>query len=87
MQRQYGGWNAVIRFGLEPAPGKVAFDISGGEFSHQGSLSTFETILLAFGLDEPLLHAIAEIVHEIDLWDGLYMHPETNGVNALLKGW
>jgi len=44
-------------------------------------------MLVAFGLDEPALRAMAEIVHEIDLRDGQYLRVETGGVDALLKGW
>jgi hypothetical protein len=39
------------------------------------------------GLEEPGLRAIADIVHEIDLHDGLSIHPETAGLEAVLKGW
>ena len=28
-----------------------------------------------------------EIIHEIDLRDGRYVHPETAGIDAILKGW
>ena len=44
-------------------------------------------MLLAFELDKPALHAMAELIHEIDLRDGRYMRIETGGVDVLLKGW
>jgi hypothetical protein len=78
---------AAIRYACEPEPGEVPFDVPDAEFSHRGSLCTFEVMLRAFGLDDPALHAVAEIVHEIDLRDGLYTRPETGGVDALLRGW
>ena len=58
-----------------------------GQFGHQGNLCTFETMRLAFGFDDPALHTIAEIVHEIDLQDERYTRPETVGVDAVLEGW
>ena len=59
----------------------------GGTFSHQGNLCTFETMVVAFGLEEPSLRLMGEIVHEIDLRDGRYVHPETAVIDAVLKGW
>ena len=78
---------AVIRYGPQPEPDEVAFDMSDAQFGHQGNFCTFETMVLAFGLTEPGLSAISEIVHEIDLRDGRYTRPEIAGVDALLKGW
>jgi hypothetical protein len=79
--------HAVVRYSLTPDPDEVAFDMREGEFGHRGNLCTFETMLSAFGLDEPGLRSMAEIVHEIDLRDGRYAHPETTGVDAILRGW
>jgi hypothetical protein len=78
---------AVIRYALTPEPDEVTFDMRDSEFGHRGNLCTFEGMLAAFGLHEPALRAIAEIVHEIDLRDGRYVRPETAGVDAILKGW
>lgn len=78
---------AVIRYALTAEPGEVAFDMREGEFRHRGNLCTFETMVLAFALDNPSLCAMGEIVHDIDLRDGCYARPETAGVDAILKGW
>ena len=78
---------APIRYAAQPAPGEVAFDMVDAAFGHTGSLCTFETMLRAFGLDEPALQAVAEVVHEIDLRDGRYARPETAGIEAVLAGW
>jgi hypothetical protein len=78
---------AAIRYSLRPDPDEITFDMAHGHFGHVGNLCTFETMVEAFGLDQPGLQAIAEIVHEIDLRDGRYARPETSGVDAILKGW
>jgi hypothetical protein len=85
--RRFINPTAVIRYALTAEPGEVAFDMREGEFRHRGNLCSFETMVLAFALDNPSLHAIGEIVHEIDLRDGCYARPETTGVDAILKGW
>ncbi len=78
---------AVIRYATAPGAGEVAFDMSNAEFGHRGNLCTFETMVKAFGLNDPRLQAIAEIVHEIDLRDGRYVRPEIAGIDAILSGW
>ena len=78
---------AVVRYSPTPEPDEVAFDMPHGEFTHRGHLCTFEVMVAAFGLDDPVLQTMGEIVHEIDLRDGRYVRPETAGVDAILKGW
>ncbi|MBI1876958.1 MAG: chromate resistance protein [Chloroflexi bacterium] len=85
--RRFINPKALIRYALQPEPDEIAFDMSEAQFGHQGNLCTFETMMLAFNLDDPGLCAIAEIVHEIDLRDGQYTRPETIGVDVILKGW
>jgi len=79
--------SAVIRYTNTPEAEEVAFDMRQGAFSHQGNLCTFETMVAAFGLEDPSLRLMGEIVHEIDLRDGRYVHPETAVIDAVLKGW
>jgi hypothetical protein len=85
--RRYIDPQAVIRYAAQPAADEVAFDMHEGHFGHRGSLCTFETMRRAFGLDDPGLPEMAEIVHEIDLRDGRYPRPEVAGVGAILAGW
>jgi hypothetical protein len=87
--RRFVDPEAVLRYG-EPREGEVSFDMPGAEFGHTGGLCTFETLLAAFHLEEPALHALAEIVHAIDLHDladGVESSPEVAGVKAVLDGW
>jgi hypothetical protein len=91
--------DAAIRYAPEPQDGdthhrgdthhhnEVPFDMPGATFSHRGNLCTFEVMLRTFGLEEPVLQALAEIVHEIDVHDGVSARPEIGGVDALLRGW
>jgi hypothetical protein len=85
--RRFINPQAVVRYSPTSEPGEVGFDMPGGEFTHRGSLCTFETMVRAFGLEDPSLQPMGEIIHEIDLRDGRYAHPETAGVDAILKGW
>lgn len=78
---------ATIAYTATPEPEDVIFDVDGGAFAHTGSLCTFETLVRAFGLMNPVLAIIAEIVHAIDLRDGQHAHPEIAGLEAILDGW
>ena len=66
--------------------GELRFDMFVGEFTHQGGLCTFEVLLASRGIDDAGLRAIAEIVHDIDLKEQKYDHPETAGVSRLISG-
>jgi len=85
--RRFINPSAVIRYATTPEPNEVAFDMRQGTFEHRGNLCTFETMVAAFGLDDQSLRTMGEIIHEIDLRDDRYRHPETAGVDAVLKGW
>jgi hypothetical protein len=72
--------------GYEPAKREVRFDMFEAEFSHEGDACTFEVLCSRLQVRAPGLPAIAEIVHDIDLKDGKYARPETDGVAALIAG-
>ncbi len=85
--RKFINQEAAIRYSTQPEADEIAFDIEGAPFGHQGPLCTFETMQQAFALEDPALSHIAQIVHEIDLRDGLYGHPEIEGIDRVLQGW
>jgi len=64
----------------------TAFDIRGTELSHHGGECSFEAFLQRYELDDPVLVAIARIVHEADLEDERYDAPEARGLDVLLRG-
>ena len=72
--------------GYRAEPGELRFDMYQGEFTHEGDHCTFETLLERFGLDDPGLHALAEIIHDVDLKDGKFGRAEAAGIAALIDG-
>ena len=72
--------------GYRPEPGELRFDMFEAEFTHDGELCTFEVLLRDFGLGDPALRAIAEIVHAIDLKVEEPARPETVGIAHALEG-
>lgn len=80
------------RFKLVPGqgyvakPAEVTFDMFEADFTHVGDRCSFETLIHEFGLREPGLGALAEIIHDIDVKDGKYARPEAPGIAAMIAG-
>jgi hypothetical protein len=72
--------------GYRPEPGELRFDMYQAEYTHEGERCTFQTLLARFGLRDPALEAVGEIVHDIDCKDEQFGRPETQGVARLLRG-
>jgi hypothetical protein len=72
--------------GYVPQAGELRFDMFEAEFTHVGDRCTFEGLMLAAGLIDPALQAIAEIVHDIDLKDAKFGRDETAGIAQLISG-
>lgn len=64
----------------------TGFDMRGVELSHHGGECSFEAFLRRYGLDDPVLWAMARIVHEADLEDDRYDAPEARGLDVMLRG-
>lgn len=69
-----------------PNPNEVRFDMFDGEFTHIQELCTFEVLIETFKLKTKGLRQLAEIVHDLDIGDERYKHPETPTVKKLLNG-
>ena len=62
------------------------FDVVGARLSHRGEDCSFETFLKEYELEDPVLREIAEIVHDADLMDEKYGRPESEGLDAIIRG-
>ena len=69
----------------EAPEGAELFDVAGARLSHRGDACTFETMLEAYDLDDPVLREISEVVHD-DLMDDRYGRPESDGLDAVIRG-
>ncbi len=76
---------AVDRESL-PAADAIPFDMFGVEFSHQGEGCTFETLCTVFGITDPAVARIAQIVHDLDLKDSRFGAPDAGTVGTLIEG-
>ena len=66
--------------------GDLRFDMIGGDFTHEGSRCTLETLIRRVGLPDTGVAALAEIVHDIDLKETKFGRAETAGIAAAVDG-
>ena len=65
----------------------VPFDMYEGGFGHRGEDCTFETLRNVFRIRDRRVRAMAEIVHDADLFDDKFGRKEGFGVDEVMKGW
>jgi hypothetical protein len=61
------------------------FDMRGAELSHRNGDCSFERFLDVYGLDDPALTRIGEIVHEADVGDERFDAPESPGLDLAIR--
>jgi hypothetical protein len=67
-------------------PDAIPFDMFSGGFGHEGERCTFEVLQAKFGITDPAVSALAEIVHDLDLKEERYRPPQAAGVATLIDG-
>ena len=77
---------AFVLEGDSAPQGSVQFDMFDGEFTHQGNRCTFEVLLARFGITDPGLQSIGQMVHDIDLHEDTFQRPETAGFASMIGG-
>ena len=78
--------NATFAFVDQPDEADIPFDMYAGEFSHHGSMCTFETLAERFGLREASIGRIGQIVHDLDMKDSRYAALEGPAVGRMVEG-
>jgi hypothetical protein len=81
---------AEFRFlapGARPLPeGAEPFDIPGTRLSHHRGHSSFHTIVQEYGLDDPILRRIAQMVDEADVTQEVMVEPAAPGLDLICRG-
>jgi hypothetical protein len=63
----------------------ILFDVFGAVFGHHGEDCTFEVLIKTFGIQDPALQQIAEIIHDIDLKDHKFGRTEASGLDIVIR--
>lgn len=66
--------------------GAIPFDAPGVELGHKEGKCSFESIIQKYGLKEPGLLRLAEIVHAADVRQDIDKDPIARGLEALATG-
>jgi hypothetical protein len=66
--------------------GELRFDMFEGEFTHEGDWCSFETLIHRLGLEDQALHALGEVIHDVDLKDAKFKRPEVSGFDRAILG-
>ena len=72
-------------FPIAKETGAIAYDIPGAELSHVGELCSFDAFLERYGLDDPALQRLAEIVRGADTGRP-ELTPQSPGLLAISLG-
>ena len=67
--------------------GAIPFDAPGVELGHHESRCSFESIILKYGLKEPVLLRLAQIVHGADVSEDIDKDPIARGLEAIASGY
>jgi hypothetical protein len=84
--RRFIDSKATFAFAAEPSEHDVAFDMYTGEFSHHRDLCTFEVLAQRFGIRDPAVGRVAQIVHDLDMKENRYSAPEAPAVSRMIEG-
>lgn len=64
----------------------IPFDAPGVELGHKDGCCSFESIILKYGLKEPGLLRLAQIVHAADVSEDINKDPIASGLEAIASG-
>jgi hypothetical protein len=88
--RRFIDRKARFRFASDASKLKdgIPFDMFGDHgFGHRGDDCTFETLCKEFGIRDPRVKSIAQIIHDADLEDDKFGRREGWGIDRILAGW
>ena len=66
--------------------GATPFDVTGVELGHHGPHCSFEAIIEKYGLQDPALVLLAQIVNGADADPATFGRPEAAGLKAVAEG-
>jgi hypothetical protein len=66
--------------------GALPYDVGGVELGHVDGRCSFESIILKYGLTDPALGRLAQIVHGADVPADINSTPEAAGLKAIAHG-
>jgi len=84
--RRFINPKATFGFVERPSDSDVPFDMYSGEFSHHGTLCTFEMMAHRFNIADAAVKSIGQIVHDLDMKEQRFTPPEAPAVARMVEG-
>src|ERR1700674_4244353 len=72
--------------GIAEREGAIPYDVGGVALGHVDGRCSFESIILQYGLHDPALDRLAQIVHGADVSADIDQTPEAAGLKAIAHG-
>lgn len=66
--------------------GAISFDAPGAQFTHRGSLCSFEVLVDEYKIEDPAIRMMARIVHGADVEEDRDATRESPGLSAIAEG-
>ncbi|MBI3871855.1 MAG: chromate resistance protein [candidate division Zixibacteria bacterium] len=66
--------------------GAIPYDVPNVELGHHDGRCSFEAIVEKYGITDPAIRMLAQIVHGADVDHDLYGRPEAPGLEAIAEG-
>ena len=72
--------------GVAERDGAIPYDVAGAELGHVDGRCSFESMIMKYGLHDPALDRLAQIVHGADVTADLGLTPQAAGLQAIAHG-
>ena len=66
--------------------GAISFDAPGATYTHRDGKCSFETLVEAYGIDDPAIALLARVVHGADVAEDRDATPQSPGLEAIADG-
>lgn len=66
--------------------GATSFDASGAQYTHRGGKCSFEVLVEDFGVTDPAVALMAQVIHGADVSDDIGVTPQSAGLLAIADG-
>lgn len=62
------------------------YGVPGVELGHEEGKTSFEALVAKYGIEDPAIHLLAQIVHGAGVTHDLFERPEAPGLKAIAEG-
>jgi hypothetical protein len=66
--------------------GAISFDAPGARYTHRDGKCSFETLIEEYGIEDPAVMLVAQVVHGADVSEDVAITPESAGLLAIADG-